>query len=87
METCVRGLTKWLSIPKKKKKRIMDGLRPALFNFFRLGLEEKKGCGERGSNTRPSDLQSDALPTELSPHVLKGSQYLDILLKYSNIHP
>ncbi|KAL6515886.1 hypothetical protein OROGR_019191 [Orobanche gracilis] len=26
-----------------------------------------KFCGERGSNTRPSDLQSDALPTELSP--------------------
>lgn len=26
-----------------------------------------KLCGERGSNTRPSDLQSDALPTELSP--------------------
>ena len=26
-----------------------------------------KTCGERGSNTRPSDLQSDALPTELSP--------------------
>ena len=25
--------------------------------------------GERGSNTRPSDLQSDALPTELSPPV------------------
>ncbi|KAJ7010618.1 hypothetical protein NC653_001164 [Populus alba x Populus x berolinensis] len=23
-------------------------------------------CGERGSNTRPSDLQSNALPTELS---------------------
>ncbi|RDX71430.1 hypothetical protein CR513_49233, partial [Mucuna pruriens] len=30
--------------------------------------EKKKMCGERGSNTRPSDLQSDALPTELSPH-------------------
>ena len=31
-------------------------------------LEQKKSkCGERGSNTRPSDLQSDALPTELSP--------------------
>ena len=28
---------------------------------------EKRKCGERGSNTRPSDLQSDALPTELSP--------------------
>jgi hypothetical protein len=27
----------------------------------------KKNYGERGSNTRPSDLQSDALPTELSP--------------------
>ena len=26
----------------------------------------KKRCGESGSNTRPSDLQSDALPTELS---------------------
>jgi hypothetical protein len=36
-----------------------------------LSLKEKKytkkKCGERGSNTRPSDLQSDALPTELSP--------------------
>ncbi|CAN1306020.1 hypothetical protein LINPERPRIM_LOCUS26696 [Linum perenne] len=29
--------------------------------------EEQNNCGERGSNTRPSDLQSDALPTELSP--------------------
>ncbi|CAN1232819.1 hypothetical protein LINPERPRIM_LOCUS3706 [Linum perenne] len=27
----------------------------------------KKKCGERGSNTRPADLQYDALPTELSP--------------------
>jgi hypothetical protein len=36
----------------------------------KLKLNEKKlkkHCGERGSNTRPSDLQSDALPTELSP--------------------
>ena len=29
-------------------------------------LKKIKFCGERGSNTRPSDLQSDALPTELS---------------------
>ena len=29
--------------------------------------KKTKPCGERGSNTRPSDLQSDALPTELSP--------------------
>jgi hypothetical protein len=29
--------------------------------------KKKVNCGERGSNTRPSDLQSDALPTELSP--------------------
>ena len=31
----------------------------------KIKMESK--CGERGSNTRPSDLQSDALPTELSP--------------------
>ncbi|KAJ6928510.1 hypothetical protein NC652_012589 [Populus alba x Populus x berolinensis] len=31
---------------------------------------EREKCGERGSNTRPSDLQSDALPTELSPPAL-----------------
>jgi hypothetical protein len=30
-------------------------------------IKNAKKCGERGSNTRPSDLQSDALPTELSP--------------------
>ncbi|CAN1229086.1 hypothetical protein LINPERPRIM_LOCUS3074 [Linum perenne] len=30
-------------------------------------MNVKIKCGERGSNTRPSDLQSDALPTELSP--------------------
>ncbi|AES92648.1 hypothetical protein MTR_4g132310 [Medicago truncatula] len=30
----------------------------------------KTKCGERGSNTRPSDLQSDALPTELSPQLI-----------------
>ncbi len=28
-------------------------------------------CRERGSNTRPSDLQSDALPTELSRRVTR----------------
>ncbi|CAN1325901.1 hypothetical protein LINPERPRIM_LOCUS33647, partial [Linum perenne] len=28
--------------------------------------EQQKNCGERGSNTRPSNLQSNALPTELS---------------------
>ena len=32
-----------------------------------------KACGERGSNTRPSDLQSDALPTELSPQLCRRS--------------
>ncbi|RID69253.1 hypothetical protein BRARA_C01354 [Brassica rapa] len=30
-------------------------------------FDKRRKCGERGSNTRPSDLQSDALPTELSP--------------------
>ena len=36
---------------------------------------EENGCGERGSNTRPSDLQSDALPTELSPLDENATQY------------
>ena len=34
---------------------------------FKNKRKDLKNCGERGSNTRPSDLQSDALPTELSP--------------------
>ena len=43
-------------------------------------LIKKIICGERGSNTRPSDLQSDALPTELSPLCAKAlnSKYLSI---------
>uniref|UniRef100_A0A6N2L031 Uncharacterized protein n=1 Tax=Salix viminalis TaxID=40686 RepID=A0A6N2L031_SALVM len=40
-------------------------------NPFSISNQQRKEkvvkCGERGSNTRPSDLQSDALPTELSP--------------------
>ncbi|KAI4296754.1 hypothetical protein L6164_036682 [Bauhinia variegata] len=32
-------------------------------------IKEKEVCGERGSNTRPPDLQSGALPTELSPQM------------------
>lgn len=30
-------------------------------------IDSEDARGERGLNTRPSDLQSDALPTELSP--------------------
>ena len=33
-------------------------------------LNHKDECGERGLNTRPSDLQSDALPSELSPQII-----------------
>ena len=46
----------------------------------------RRTCGERGSNTRPSDLQSDALPTELSPLVVCFSYICClILLKLSSI--
>ena len=62
-------------------------LRPRpLFLYYKFwaGLVEKekitKKCGERGSNTWPSDLQSDALPTELSPLSLDD---LLNLFKYS----
>ncbi|CAN1319105.1 hypothetical protein LINPERPRIM_LOCUS31100 [Linum perenne] len=43
-------------------------LLPCFVIFSSIGNDQKRvKCGERGSNTRPSDLQSDALPTELSP--------------------
>ncbi|RID47732.1 hypothetical protein BRARA_I04304 [Brassica rapa] len=38
-------------------------------------IVDKNHCGERGSNTRPSDLQSDALPTELSPQFVISVNY------------
>ncbi len=50
------------NITRTKKCFIVTYLR--IFQGKRLTNET---CGERGSNTRPSDLQSDALPTELSP--------------------
>jgi hypothetical protein len=43
-------------------------------------MERKRKCGERGSNTRPLDLQSDALPTELSPLIVAiHNRYLTII--------
>ena len=45
--------------------------------FFRMASGEalvcrailrRNNCGDPGSNQGPSDLQSDALPTELSQH-------------------
>ena len=44
----------------------------------------KNSCGERGSNTRPSDLQSDALPTELSPLAVFYNHLLMLSLKNPN---
>ena len=37
-------------------------------------------CGEHGSNTWPSHLQSDALPTELSPQ--RGNEQFHIRVAY-----
>ena len=36
---------------------------------YKLVEKKKKICRDQGSNQGPSDLQSDALPTELSRHV------------------
>ena len=44
--------------------------------------KKMKKCGERGSNTRPSDLQSDALPTELSPLVDVVFMFISLYLLY-----
>ena len=50
------------------------------------GLKNIKQCGERGSNTRPSDLQSDALPTELSPPTCYSLNSYIISSVFPNIH-
>ena len=53
---------------KERSDWVKPGKGPNLL-CFEWGKNTLK-CGERGSNTRPSDLQSDALPTELSPLLL-----------------
>ena len=49
----------------------------------------KKNCRDPGLNQGPSDLQSDALPSELVPHdCIRSSyivNYLAILLTFSRI--
>ena len=46
----------------------------------------KKVCRDPGSNQGPSDLQSDALPTELSRHLEYIALDIDLALpKYQNI--
>ena len=49
--------------------------------FFSSGFEHLtiKKCLDRGSNTGPLDLQSNALPTELSKQVMVGkSEYCQL---------
>ncbi len=42
-----------------------------MLDMQRRGEElQKEQCYDRESNTGPSDLQSDALPTELSQHMI-----------------
>ena len=41
----------------------------SLSNKLEIGMWIKKHCLSQGSNQGPSDLQSDALPTELPKHI------------------
>jgi hypothetical protein len=52
---------------KIKRTNFILWMKWVLLKAQRKKKKELPKCGERGSNTRPSDLQSDALPTELSP--------------------
>ena len=45
-----------------------QGSIPCFSTFFVFVCTIKKICLDRGSNTGPLDLQSNALPTELSKH-------------------
>ena len=47
-----------------------QGSIPCFSTFFVFVCTIKKICLDRGSNTGPLDLQSNALPTELSKHVM-----------------
>ena len=63
MELSLLGFRSW------KQKRDLRQLKLTGKDVINKLNRKKEKCGERGSNTRPSDLQSDALPTELSPPV------------------
>ena len=63
--------------PREAKREVLPGLEPGssgsepevLTNYTiepSLVTERKRTCLDRGSNTGPLDLQSNALPTELS---------------------
>ncbi|KAF9669227.1 hypothetical protein SADUNF_Sadunf14G0085900 [Salix dunnii] len=69
-----REISKWfqkLSVLCRKRyqhETLLDILQQCnLHRGINKSMSQNFECGERGSNTRPSDLQSDALPTELSP--------------------
>ena len=80
----------------RKNKITMSTLRKGEKNKKRMNKKRKnkkkkrkknlKRCGERGSNTRPSDLQSDALPTELSPLLLFVCIVLLISINFSETY-
>ena len=61
MELSLLGFRSW------KQERDLRQLKLAGKDVINKLNRKREKCGERGSNTRPSDLQSDALPTELSP--------------------
>ena len=63
MELSLLGFRSW------KQERDLRQLKLAGKDVINKLNRKREKCGERGSNTRPSDLQSDALPTELSPPV------------------
>ena len=45
-------------------------------------LNQSKKCFDRESNTGPSDLQSDALPTELSKHATVEGHWLTFVVYF-----
>jgi hypothetical protein len=56
--------------PHAASKQEVESIQCTEYVFRNKLAENKSKCFDRESNTGPSDLQSDALPTELSKHVL-----------------
>ena len=61
------------SVERWSNKPLVMGSSPIVTIFLSVCEKREQKCLDRGSNTGPLDLQSNALPTELSKQVMSKS--------------